>query len=189
MSKTEISKLCSDVTGALYLSGGSSSSEMSSTAISLTCVATTHGLGLHIYRVLIEDPRPPQHVISLFEVSLLRRIKEESGITFRAGSVPQRCPYWPVFPCYQSLTAVVLSPHFPCPSTMAINRLVDQCHIHRPLGCWLDTRLYFPVHTSSILLATPLYLIQDLAAITNTWRMQLRYSYASRLAFDLELDL
>ena len=43
--------ICSDVTGAMYLN------------------ATYHGLGLHIYRSIKEDPSPPQHLITLFRVS------------------------------------------------------------------------------------------------------------------------
>lgn len=62
-------KLCSDVTGALYLNGRSSFPKKFSNAVQLTYLATTNGLGLHIYRVLIEDPSPPQHAIALFKVS------------------------------------------------------------------------------------------------------------------------
>ena len=43
--------ICSDISGALYLK------------------ATHNGLGLHIYRAVAEDPSPPQHLKSLFQVS------------------------------------------------------------------------------------------------------------------------
>lgn len=48
--------LCSDVIGALYLN------------------ATTNGLGLHIYRVLIEDTNPPQNAIALFKALYLNAV-------------------------------------------------------------------------------------------------------------------
>ncbi|CAD6564871.1 MAG: hypothetical protein ASARMPREDX12_004471 [Alectoria sarmentosa] len=59
--------LCSDVIGALFLNGASDCPEKPSNAIQLTHLATTNGLGLHIYRVLLEDPNPPQHTIALFK--------------------------------------------------------------------------------------------------------------------------
>ena len=57
--------ICSDVTGALYLN------------------ATQHGLGLHIYRSLLEDPSPPQHLISLFRVIPSHSILAFANLTIR----------------------------------------------------------------------------------------------------------
>ncbi|KAI9813675.1 MAG: hypothetical protein M1827_003746 [Pycnora praestabilis] len=48
--------VCSDVTGALYLN------------------ATSNGLGLHVYRVLAEDPNPPHRLIALFEALYINAV-------------------------------------------------------------------------------------------------------------------
>ena len=62
---------------------------------------------------------------------------------------------------------------------MAIDCLVDQPYLHHSLGDWLYAFLHLPVHTSSILLATPVYFVQDPTAIANKGAMQFFYGCVS----------
>ncbi|MCJ1405216.1 hypothetical protein MMC11_008443 [Xylographa trunciseda] len=54
--------ICSDISGALYLN------------------TTSNGFGLHIYRMVAEDPDPPQHLISLFQAYYVNAVL--TGPTF-----------------------------------------------------------------------------------------------------------
>ena len=84
-----------------------------------TWAGTSYGLGLHIYRVIGSDPHVPQHLITIFKVTLDGQIHQVlCGANTRPGHLGISSVEWLMLSGHQTFSPLLLPATLPSQPAM-----------------------------------------------------------------------